>query len=86
MLGNLPAELRALDKNIMVYGMIPPGHDFRDCSDCLVHDLKQLQDGVEMEVAGEGVCLVQASIGVITGDYPQGTCSCQHCSNVLPRR
>jgi hypothetical protein len=75
-LGNLRHDLRQRDRNIACYGLLPPGADPRHALDCLIKQVRQLQQGVEMWVMRPDGQLertwVIGGVGIVTSDFPEG--------------
>ncbi|RGB31937.1 hypothetical protein C1646_604847, partial [Rhizophagus diaphanus] len=68
---NLPFNKRKLLKNHFVIGFIPFGGSFNEFIGPFVDDIKQLENGIIMDIQGNK-SLVIASLGDVTADLPQG--------------
>ncbi|PKC60468.1 hypothetical protein RhiirA1_467974 [Rhizophagus irregularis] len=70
-LGNMPFDIRKHIRNHFVLGFVPFGGNFDDFIQPFISDMKQLEQGIVMNVMGED-CWVVAGLGSVTADLPQG--------------
>ena len=70
-IGNMNKELRKKLKNHFLIGFVPFGGEFKDTLKEFISDMKELQDGIAMEIKDEKVW-VTAGFRMATADLPQG--------------
>lgn len=70
-IGNLPFDKRKELKNHFVIGFVPFGGNFNEFIEPFVNEMKQLENGIIMDIQGNE-CIIIASLGDVTADLPQG--------------
>jgi hypothetical protein len=70
-IGNLPFDKRKELKNHFVIGFVPFGGSFNEFIRPFIDEMKQLENGIIMDIQGTESIIV-ASLGDVTADLPQG--------------
>ncbi|PKC56328.1 hypothetical protein RhiirA1_402217 [Rhizophagus irregularis] len=70
-LGNMPFEMRKHLRNHFILGFVPFGGCFEDFIRPFIKDMKQLEEGILMNVQGRD-CWIVAGLGCVNADLPQG--------------
>ncbi|CAG8848574.1 37503_t:CDS:2, partial [Gigaspora margarita] len=68
---NMPLRLKKQLKNHFVLGFVPFGGEFDDLMKPIIDEIKILEKGTLMNIAGQHIWII-AALGVITADLPQG--------------